>query len=168
MIACLVFLSLSFVDQRDEVKMVRLGAEGKVQGSGDTDDGVDNDDGVDSDDDDDDGDVLRRERRTLVTGVTQIPSLAVTNVVTTHGARFVSYVEEVGWKEKEKQPEKKIENNNIEKIESNNEKIENNNETRKTRVSNGVPPMVHACELCGGAGVEGERGVERREKLPVR
>ena len=49
MIACLVFLSLSFVDQRDEVKMVRLGAEGKVQGSGDTDDGVDNDDGVDSD-----------------------------------------------------------------------------------------------------------------------
>ena len=112
--------------------------------------------------------MLRRERRTLVTGVTQIPSLAVTNVVTTHGARFVNYVEEVGWKEKEKQPEKKIENNNIEKIESNNEKIENNNETRKTRVSNGVPPMVHACELCGGAGVEGERGVERREKLPVR
>ena len=105
--------------------------------------------------------MLRRERRTLVTGVTQIPSLAVTNVVTTHGARFVSYVEEVGWKEKEKQPEKKRENNNI-------EKIENNNETRKTRVSNGVPPMVHACELCGGAGVEGERGVERREKLPVR
>ena len=48
--------------------------------------------------------MLRRERRTLVTGVTQIPSLAVTNVVTTHGARFVSYVEEVGWKEKEKQP----------------------------------------------------------------
>ena len=43
MIACLVFLSLSFVDQRDEVKMVRLGAEGKVQGSGDTDDGVDSD-----------------------------------------------------------------------------------------------------------------------------
>ena len=46
----------------------------------------------------------RRERGTLVTGVTQIPSLAVTNVVTTHGARFVNYVEEVGWKEKEKQP----------------------------------------------------------------
>ena len=66
-------------------------------------------------------------------------------------------------------PEKKIEiENTCEKIEDNNEKIENNNETRKTRVSNGVPPMVHACELCGGAGVEGERGVERREKLPVR
>ena len=119
--------------------------------------------------------MLRRERRTLVTGVTQIPSLAVTNVVTTHGARLVSYVEEVGWKGKEKQPEKKREKqpekkrgNNIEKIESNNEKIENNNETRKTKVSNGVPPMVHACELCGGPGVEGERGVERREKLPVR
>ena len=139
MIACLVFLSLSFVDQRDEVKMVRLGAEGKVQGSGDTDDGVDNDDGVDSDDDDDDGDVLRRERRTLVTGVTQIPSLAVTNVVTTHGARFVNYVEEVGWKEKEKQPEKKR-GNNIEKIESNNEKIENNNEATKTKAFNREQP----------------------------
>ena len=106
--------------------------------------------------------MLRRERRTLVTGVTQIPSLAVTNVVTTHGARFVNYVEEVGWKEKEKQPEKKR-GNNIEKIESNNEKIENNNETRKNKVSNGVPPMVHACELCGGGGVEGE-GEATREK----
>ena len=85
--------------------MVGLGAEGKVWGTGDTDDGVDNDDGDDGDDgdDSDDDDVLRRERRTLVTGVTQIPSLAVTNVVTTHGARFVSYVEELGWKEKERQ-----------------------------------------------------------------
>ena len=91
--------------------MVGLGAEGKVWGSGDTDDSVDSDDG------DDDDDALRRERRTLVTGVTQIPSLAVTNVVTTHGARFVNYVEELGWKEKEKRPEKKIENNN-EKIEN--------------------------------------------------
>ena len=111
-IACLLSLSLSlsFVDQRDEVKMVGLGAEGKVQDAGDTDDDVDSDDDVDNDDgdDDDDGDdsdddVLRRERRTLVTGVTQIPSLAVTNVVTTHGARFVNYVEELGWKEKERQ-----------------------------------------------------------------
>ena len=77
--------------------MVGLGAEGKVWGTGDTDDGVDNDDGDDGDDgDDSDDDVLRRERRTLVTGVTQIPSLAVTNVVTTHGARFVSYVEGKG------------------------------------------------------------------------
>ena len=82
--------------------MVGLGAEGKVWGTGDTDDGVESDDGGD-DDDGDDSDVLRRERRTLVTGVTQIPSLAVTNVVTTHGARFVSYVEELGWKEKERQ-----------------------------------------------------------------
>ena len=61
--------------------MVGLGAGGKVYGAGHTDDDVDSDDGDDSDDD-----VLKRERRTLVTGVTQIPSLAVTNVVTTHGA----------------------------------------------------------------------------------
>ena len=93
----------------------------------------DGDDSDDDDDDSDDDDVLRRERRTLVTGVTQIPSLAVTNVVTAHGARFVNYVEELGWKEKEKQPEKKIENNN--------EKIENKNET-KTKTN--VPPMMHA------------------------
>ena len=44
-----------------------------------------------------------------VTAVTQIPSLAVTIVVTTHGARFVNYVEGVGWKEKERQPEKREE-----------------------------------------------------------
>ena len=44
------------------------------------------------------------------------------------------FVEEVGWKEKERQPEKKRENNN-EKLESNNEKIESNNDTTKTKTS---------------------------------